>query len=220
MSTHASTDHVANVEKLAAIHRDVLQTQEMTTDDAAFLASISEDERKRILRKIDWRLVPMLFLLYLISFIDRANIGNAKIEGLLETLDMSGQQYNVALAIFFIPYTLAEIPSNMILNLFRRPSVFMGSIVFAWGIIMMCMGFVHGFAGLCITRVLLGLFEAGFFPGAVLIISKWYLPGESQTRIALFFTASALAGAFSGLLAFGISKMDGTAGYEGWRWVH
>lgn len=61
--------------------------------------------------------------------------------------------------------------------------------------------------------------RAGFFPGAILIISKWYLPGESQTRIALFFTASAMAGAFSGLLAYGIVRMDGVAGYEGWRWV-
>lgn len=62
-------------------------------------------------------------------------------------------------------------------------------------------------------------YRAGFFPGAILIISKWYLPGESQTRIAIFFTASAMAGAFSGLLAFGIVRMDGVAGYEGWRWV-
>ena len=61
--------------------------------------------------------------------------------------------------------------------------------------------------------------RAGFFPGAILLISKWYLPGESQTRIAIFFTASAIAGAFSGLLAFGIANMDGVGGYEGWRWV-
>lgn len=61
--------------------------------------------------------------------------------------------------------------------------------------------------------------RAGFFPGAILTISKWYLPNESQTRIAIFFTASALAGAFSGLLAYGIVRMDGVAGYEGWRWV-
>jgi len=64
-----------------------------------------------------------------------------------------------------------------------------------------------------------GSCRAGFFPGAILLISKWYMPHESQTRIAIFFTASAIAGAFSGLLAFAISKMDGVGGYEGWRWV-
>jgi len=157
--------------------------------------------------------------LYLVSFIDRANIGNAKIEGLLPDLHMTGKQYNIALAIFFIPYTLAEVPSNAILHLFARPSVFMGILVTAWGLIVMCHGFVHDFAQLCGLRILLGLFEAGFFPGAILIISKWYLPHESQTRIAIFFTASAMAGAFSGLLAFAIAKMDGIGGYQGWRWI-
>ncbi|KAI5204021.1 MFS general substrate transporter [Aureobasidium subglaciale] len=195
--------------------------------DADFLVGFTDEQRKRVLRKVDWRLVPMLLILYLISFIDRANIGNAKIEGLLPSLNMTGTQYNIALAIFFIPYTLAaharlEIPSNMILDKFNRPSVFMGTIVFVWGVVVMCTGFVQNFAGLCVTRVFLGLFEelrAGFFPGAILTISKWYLPHESQTRIAIFFTASALAGAFSGLLAYGIVRMDGVAGLEGWRWI-
>jgi MFS family permease len=95
----------------------------------------------------------------------------------------------------------------------------MGAIVTAWGLVMTCHGFVRNFPELCGVRVLLGLFEAGFFPGAILLISKWYLPGESQTRIAIFFTASAIAGAFSGLLAFAIANMDGVGGYEGWRWV-
>lgn len=63
------------------------------------------------------------------------------------------------------------------------------------------------------------LLRAGFFPGAVLVISKWYLPNETQTRIAILYTSAASGGAFSGLLAFAIAKMDGTAGYEGWRWV-
>ncbi|KAI4719855.1 MFS general substrate transporter [Aureobasidium sp. EXF-10727] len=195
------------------------QNEHISAADAEFLAGFSDEQRKRVLRKVDWRLVPMLLILYLISFIDRANIGNAKIEGLVKDLHMTGTQYNIALAIFFVPYTLAEIPSNMILDKFNRPSVFMGTIVFVWGVVVMCTGFVQNFAGLCVTRVFLGLFEAGFFPGAILTISKWYLPHESQTRIAIFFTASALAGAFSGLLAYGIVRMDGVAGYEGWRWI-
>ena len=70
-----------------------------------------------------------------------------------------------------------------------------------------------------ISPLTIGFVRAGFFPGAILIISKWYMPHESQTRIAIFFTASAIAGAFSGLLAFAIAKMNGVGGYEGWRWV-
>lgn len=125
----------------------------------------------------------------------------------------------------------------MVLMLFKRPSHFMGIIVFLWSVVVICTGFVNNFAALLVMRILLGIFEyastnlilsasandrlrrAGFFPGAILIISKWYLPYESQTRIAIFFTASAMAGAFSGLLAYAIAKLDGVAGYGGWRWV-
>ncbi|THW15795.1 MFS general substrate transporter [Aureobasidium pullulans] len=218
-SVHSLKEIDAEKHEMVPIEVARGQNEHISAVDADFLAGFTNEQRRRVSRKVDWRLVPMLLILYLISFIDRANIGNAKIEGLLPSLNMSGTQYNIALAIFFVPYTLAEIPSNMILDKFNRPSVFMGTIVFVWGVIVMCTGFVTGFAGLCVTRVFLGLFEAGFFPGAILIISKWYLPHESQTRIAIFFTASALAGAFSGLLAYGIVRMDGVAGYEGWRWI-
>ncbi|KAM0717891.1 hypothetical protein Q7P37_006223 [Cladosporium fusiforme] len=212
-------DEDIETDKANVIHTEQIRNGNLTEEEAAFLGSFTDEHRRTIVRKVDWRLVPMLLVLYLISFIDRANIGNAKIEGLLPDLNMSGTEYNIALAIFFIPYTLAEVPSNAILNLFDRPSLFMGAIVTAWGIVMTCHGFVRNFAELCGVRILLGLFEAGFFPGAILIISKWYLPLESQSRIAVFFTASAIAGAFSGLLAFAIARMDGIGGYEGWRWI-
>ncbi|KAF5003704.1 hypothetical protein FDECE_9754 [Fusarium decemcellulare] len=81
------------------------------------------------------------------------------------------------------------------------------------------MGLVKNFQGLVATRFMLGVFEAGFFPGAVFVVSKWYLRNETQTRLAIFYTASALAGAFSGLLAYVIAKMDGVGGLEGWRWI-
>ncbi|KAL2816721.1 major facilitator superfamily domain-containing protein [Aspergillus granulosus] len=185
--------------------------------DDDFLTNFSEEERRRVISK--WRLLPMLVLLYLFAYIDKTNIGNAKIEGLLPSLGMNGEQYNVALAIFFVPYILAEVPSNMILNRFKRPSVYLGLLISVWGVIMLCTGFIQNFDSLLAIRFLLGLFEAGFLPGAVLIISKWYLPGETQTRIAILYTSAASGGAFSGLLAFGIAKMDGLAGYEGWRWI-
>ncbi|THV90948.1 hypothetical protein D6D25_09658 [Aureobasidium pullulans] len=181
-SVHSLKEIDAEKHEMVPIEVARGQNEHISAVDADFLAGFTNEQRRRVLRKVDWRLVPMLLILYLISFIDRANIGNAKIEGLLPSLNMSGTQYNIALAIFFVPYTLAEIPSNMILDKFNRPSVFMGTIVFVWGVIVMCTGFVTGFAGLCVTRVFLGLFEAGFFPGAILIISKWYLPHESQTQ--------------------------------------
>ncbi|KAL4768644.1 major facilitator superfamily domain-containing protein [Aspergillus nidulans var. acristatus] len=189
----------------------------LSPGDEEFLANFSDEEKKRVLRK--WRLLPMLVVLYLFAYIDKTNIGNAKIEGLLPSLGMSGGQYNIALAIFFVPYILAEVPSNIILNRCKRPSVYLGTLIFIWGVVMLCTGFVQSFDSLLAIRFLLGLFESGFLPGAVLVISKWYLPGETQTRIAILYTSAASGGAFSGLLAFAIAKMSGLAGYEGWRWI-
>ncbi|KAL4904447.1 hypothetical protein BDW74DRAFT_168462 [Aspergillus multicolor] len=181
-------------------------------DAAAFQANFSECQRKTVLRKIDVRLVPLLGLVYLRPFIDRANIGDAKIEGLLTDLNLTNPQYNIYLFIFFVPY----VPSNYVLNRFTRPSRYVGTIIMAWGVVMTLEGVVQNFAGLAALRVLL---EAGLFPGAVLIISKWYLPHETQTRIVCFYSFSALAGAISGLLAARIAQMKGVGGLEPWRWI-
>ncbi|KAF4443734.1 hypothetical protein F53441_11376 [Fusarium austroafricanum] len=188
-------------------------------DDADFYNSYTEEQRKKVFRKVDVRLVPMLALLYLICHIDRANIGNAKIEGMVEDLGMTGVQYNTILSIFFVPYVLLEVPSNILLKKFKRPSMYLGILTVCWGITMTCTGLVQNFGGLMATRVLLGIFEAGFFPGAIYLCSYWYMPKDLSVRISYFYCASALSGAFSGLLAAGIAEMDGVAGLEGWRWI-
>ena len=164
----------------------------------------------------------------------RANIGNAKIEGLEATLKMTGTDYNVALMMFFIPYVLFEVPSNILLAKFKKPSQYMGILVLCWGSIMTLMGVVQNFGGLCAARFFLGLCEAGFFPGAIYLVGQWYPPDRTQFRMALFYCASAASGAFSGLLAAAIAKMNGpypkpshytvlidtgVGGYEGWRWI-
>jgi MFS family permease len=117
-----------------------------------------------------------------------------------------------------VPYIIFEIPSNMVLKKVRA-SIWLPFLVVTWGIVMTCMGVVQNFAQLLVCRVLLGTFEAGFFPGAVFLVSCWYRRSELQQRLALFYTASAFSGAFSGLLAFAIAKMDGARGIEGWRWI-
>lgn len=108
-----------------------------------------------------------------------------------------------------------EIPANMVLKWFKRPSLWIAIMTSTWGIVLLCSGFVRNYAGLLVCRVLLGVTEAGFFPGAILIVTNWYNWSEVGVRVALFYTASALAGAFSGLLAYLIAKMDGIGGYEG-----
>ncbi|KAK2486172.1 hypothetical protein H9L39_00099 [Fusarium oxysporum f. sp. albedinis] len=177
-----------------------------------------EAEARRILRKVDYRVVPLLTIMYLIAFIDKANIGNAKIAGMNDELGLTGRQYNIVLTVFFIPYALLEVPSNIILKL-TRPSIWLPSIMLSWGIVLTLMGIVQNFTGLTIARVFLGIPEAGFFPGATYLLTTWYLRYEVQTRMIFFYAGASLSGAFSGLLANGIQRMEGVAGLRGWRWI-
>jgi MFS family permease len=131
---------------------------------------------------------------------------------------MKGLDYNISLAIFFPFYIAAEIPSNMMLKRFR-PSVWITVIMISWGIVMTCMGFIHDFRGLLACRVFLGIAEGGLFPGISYFITMWYPRHECGLRMALFFSAATAAGAFSGLLARGISEMDGLGGKSGWAWI-
>ncbi|KAK9783975.1 putative Major facilitator superfamily domain-containing protein [Seiridium cardinale] len=216
----ASQDHVNSIEEAPVVVQvETFRVLGLEGEDLDFYNNYTEEQRKRTTRKVDLRLVPMLSLLYLMCHIDRANIGNAKIEGMVTDLGMSGVQYNTILAIFFVPYVLLEVPSNILLKKFKRPSIYLGIITTGWGIIMACTGLVQNFGGLMVTRILLGIFEAGFFPAAIYLCSYWYMPKDLAVRISYFYCASALSGAFSGLLAAGIAEMDGVGGYEGWRWI-
>ncbi|KAL4801269.1 major facilitator superfamily domain-containing protein [Aspergillus unguis] len=176
---------------------------------------------RRVVRKCDLHVVPVLMVLYLLAFLDRINIGNARLQGLEDDLGMEGNDYNLALFIFFIPYILCEIPCNLIMKKLA-PSTWLSSIMTFWGeigIITICQGFVHNNGALMACRFLIGVFEAGFLPGCVYLISMYYKRYELQWRLTLFFSSAILAGAVSGLLAYGISYMDGVRGYASWRWV-
>ncbi|KAG9185414.1 MFS general substrate transporter [Alternaria panax] len=179
---------------------------------------LEEKEAARVLRKVDMRLVPMLSLLYLVAFIDRSNIGNAKIAGMTDDLGMNGIQYNTAVTLFFVPYTLLEVPSNIVLKM-MRPSHWMAILMFCWGLVMTLMGLTSSYGGLLAGRFFLGVTESGFFPAATFLLTLWYRRFELQRRMAVFYVAASLAGAFSGLLAYGIEQLDGRSGLAGWQWI-
>lgn len=113
---------------------------------------------------MDLRLIPMLALLYLLSFLDRGNIGNAKIEGLQEDLKLTNDQYNICLTVFFFSYAAFEVPSNLLLKRLR-PSRWLPLIMVAWGTVMTLMGIVQNYQGLLSARFFLGVAEAGLYPG-------------------------------------------------------
>ncbi|EEP79537.1 conserved hypothetical protein [Uncinocarpus reesii 1704] len=169
--------------------------------------------------KIDWHILPVLCVLYLLAFLDRVNISNAVIFKLREDLNITtGTQYNTALTIFFVPYVLFEIPSNILLKKLR-PHLWLSVCMFLFGLTTLCQGLVQNYAGLLATRFFLGLFETGMFPGCFYLMGMWYKRTEAQKRFSFFFSSTTLAGAFGGLLASAIGKMDGLSGYNGWRWI-
>ncbi|CRL26009.1 Protein secE/sec61-gamma protein [Penicillium camemberti] len=196
---------------LEPIHIDDFGARGLSVDyDAA--------EEQKVVGKCDLHVVPILMLLYLLAFLDRINIGNARLQGLEDDLEMEGPQYNYALFIFFIPYILCEVPCNLIIKK-MAPSTWICGIMAAWGCVTIGQGFVKTWGALMACRFLIGLFEAGFLPGCIYLISMYYKRFELQWRLTLFFSASILSGAISGLLAYGLSYMEGVGGYSSWRWI-
>ncbi|KAK3722773.1 High-affinity nicotinic acid transporter [Vermiconidia calcicola] len=187
-------------------------------DDLAVRCPPHTTERKLVTR-IDLHVIPFLCIMYLLAFLDRVNIGNANVFGLSEELDLErDNRYNAALTIFFVPYCLFEIPSNLLLKKFK-PHVWLSLNMFLFGFVTIMQGLVKSYGGLLATRFFLGVFETGMFPGCFYLIGMWYRRHEAQKRYSFFFSSTTLAGAFGGLLAAAIGKMDGLRGYAGWRWI-
>ncbi|KAL4062588.1 MFS general substrate transporter [Scleroderma citrinum] len=164
------------------------------------------------------RTIPWLSFLYLLCFLDRTSIGNAKLYNMEADLGLTDTQYLLCLTIFFISYSLFEVPSNITLKRLR-PSVWFSLLMVGWGVMMTLQGLVQNFSGLMAMRWLLGMFEAGFFPGVSYYLSCWYKRSEYGIRIAIFFSAATVSGAFGGLLAAAISNMDGVGGKPAWAWI-
>ncbi|KAF2184677.1 high-affinity nicotinic acid transporter [Zopfia rhizophila CBS 207.26] len=185
-----------------------------------FTESQGFDERgtKRLLRKLDWHIIPFMSLIYLLCFLDRTNIGNARLDHLEQDLGLHGVQYNDCLAILFPFYIAAEIPSNIMMKRIR-PSIWLTFIMVCWSASMIGQGFVKDYSGLLATRVFLGVFEGGLFPGVNYYITQWYCRHECGFRMAMFFSAATLAGAFGGILARGIAEMNGVSGIAAWAWI-
>lgn len=203
-----------------------VEKEELSAAAAASSSTSVEDvevmsesvNEKRLLRTLDLRLLPAVSILYLLSFLDRSNIANARLEGLTTDLHMSADQYLTALTLYFIGYVLFELPCNVILKR-TTPKFWLPTLTIVWGIIATLMGFTQNVAGFFAVRFFLGVAESGLFPGVVYYLSMWYKRDERQYRISLFFSCASLAGAFGGILAYGIGHMRGVGGYNGWRFI-
>ncbi|CAG8195269.1 unnamed protein product [Penicillium olsonii] len=185
------------------------------TDEFLF----TPEEEKALVKKVDLTLLPTIWIMYLLSYLDRTNIGNAKISGMEVDLNLTSNQYSIALVVFFVGYVVLEVPSNLVLGR-SRPSIFLPSIMILWGALTCVMAVVKSFAHLVILRTILGCIEAGFAPGVLLLISSWYKQTEQSKRFGVFISAAVLSGAFGGLIAAGIvDGLEGACGIRGWRWL-
>lgn len=173
---------------------------------------------QRVIRKLDRWIVPPVMLLYLLSFLDRVNIGNARLYGLERDLGLQGDQYQTAVSILFVTYVLSELPSNLVIKKLR-PSRWIAFISTAWGIVATLTGVVQSYGGLIACRLILGALEGGLFPGLTIYLTLFYTRSELALRVGYLFVSAAIAGSLGGLLAYGIGHMDGIAGESGWRWI-
>lgn len=197
---------------------DSVSVQQPGTKAAADTDLYDTPEDRALLRKIDRHLLPVLTTLYLLSFLDRSNIGNAKLDGLTTDIHVSGANYNTSLALYFVGYVLFEVPANIVLKRFS-PRIWLPLLTLSWGIVSVCQGLIHNQAGLFAVRFFLGVTEAGLFPGTIFVFSMYYRRSERHFRVAIFFGGAAVAGAFGGALAYGIGLMDGVGGKRGWAWI-
>jgi MFS transporter, ACS family, tartrate transporter len=163
------------------------------------------------------RLIPFLFLLYVVSYLDRINVGFAALQ-MNAALGFSSVTYSLGAGIFFLSYTLLEIPSNLILARVgaRR---WIARIMITWGLVSAAMMFVRSATAFYLLRFLLGAAEAGFFPGIIYCLTRWFPIRDRARAIAGFMTAVVIAGIVGGPVSGALLSLDGAAGLAGWQWL-
>lgn len=163
------------------------------------------------------RLIPFLFLLYVVAYLDRVNIGFAGVD-MNRDLGFSATVFGLGSGVFFVSYTLLEVPSNVILARVgaRR---WIGRIMLSWGVVSIAMAAVHDASTFYVLRFLLGAAEAGFFPGIIFYLTQWFPMRERAHAVALFMTGTAIAGVVGGPISSALLLLDGVAGLHGWQWL-
>ena len=174
-------------------------------------------DEKAIYRRITWRLIPYLFVLYIVAYMDRVNVGFAAMD-MKRQLHFSDTVYGTGAGMFFLGYALFDLPSSLMLRVAgtRR---WIARIMISWGLIAACMMFVTSPMSFYVMRFLLGVGEAGFVPGMLLYLTFWFPSHERARAVAKFMTATSLAGVVGGPLSSGLLKLDGVAGLAGWQWL-
>jgi MFS transporter, ACS family, tartrate transporter len=172
---------------------------------------------ERAFRKATRRLIPFLFLIYVVAYLDRVNVSFAQLQ-LEDDLGFSDTIFGIGAGIFSLGYVIFGVPSNLALQRFgaRR---WLAGIMIVWGLISASMMFINDATSFYVLRFLLGAAEAGFFPGIILFLTWWFPERERTRTVALFLTAVSAAYVAGGPLSGGLLELDGFAGLDGWQWL-
>ncbi|KAI1376395.1 nicotinic acid plasma membrane transporter [Hypoxylon crocopeplum] len=197
----------------------IAQDTDVTSEGGTDHVYIDPVLEKKVVRKLDLHIVPVFMICYLISFLDRSNLGNAKISGLETDLNLVGNQFNVAASVFYVTYVVFEVPLVILFKIVG-PSKMIPVIMMSWSLVTTFTGFCQSYGSLLACRLLLGACESALFPALNLYVAMFWKREEIARRASGIGISLALAGAFGGLFAWAILQMDGTAGYPGWRWLY
>jgi D-galactonate transporter len=185
---------------------------------AAVPATAAANADDLLFRKVAWRIIPFLFICYVVSFLDRINIGFAQLQ-MKHDLGFSDAMYGLGAAVFYVGYVMFEVPSNLLLAKYGARRTFT-RIMLLWGIASVGMMFVSTPGHFYLLRFFLGVFEAGFFPGIVLYLTYWFPARRRAAVLSVFFAGVAVAGVFGGLVSGWIMRdMGGVMGLFGWQWM-
>jgi ACS family tartrate transporter-like MFS transporter len=177
----------------------------------------SDSLEARAIRKITWRLIPFLMLLYFVAFLDRINVGFAALT-MNKEIGLTAQMFGLGSGIFFLGYFAFEVPSTVILHKVGA-RFWIGRVMITWGLVSVAMVFMRGPISFYVLRFLLGLAEAGFFPGIILYISYWFPSSHRSAVTAMFMAAAPIAGAIGSPVSGALMGMNGVLGLHGWQWL-
>lgn len=177
-----------------------------------------EPENRTIATKVFWRIVPLLFLCYVVAYVDRVNVGMAQLQ-MKQALGFSDVAYSIGASIFFLGYLLFEIPSNVMLERIGVRKTLL-RIMVCWGVVSAALLFVRGETSFYVLRFLLGAFEAGFFPGVILYLTYWFPAQKRGSIVSAFLVAPSVCLMVMPPVAGAIMRgLDGAAGLAGWQWL-
>ncbi|KAK1778291.1 major facilitator superfamily domain-containing protein [Copromyces sp. CBS 386.78] len=178
----------------------------------------TEEEEKKLVRKIDLVIMPLLVIGFFSLQLDRGNIGNALTDYFLEDVGITQDQFNAGQLLLQLRIVLLEIPSNLVLYKVG-PTLWIGCQILAWGFVATFQAFQKGLASYLVTRVLLGVCESGFIPAGMYTMTRWYKKDETSKRFSIYHLGNYASAAASGLIAYGILHMRGVCGLTGWQWL-